>query len=81
MTFRTPVAVLCAGLLLLLGCAAVKGPAPEDIGLARTGRIAVLPIANLSNSPAPLAEIQRALLDKLKGQGFNVMVAGVARAC
>ena len=73
MTFRMPVAVLCAGLLLLLGCAAVKGPAPGDIGVDRIGRIAVLPIANLSNSPAPLAEIRQALLDKLKGQGLDVM--------
>ena len=55
-TFRTPVAILCAGLLLLPGCAAVKGPASGDIGVDRIGRIADLPIANLSNSPAPLAE-------------------------
>ena len=73
MTFRTSLAALCAGLLLLLGCAAAKGPSPEGIGSDRIGRIAVLPIANLSNSPAPLAEIHQALSDKLKGRGFDVM--------
>jgi hypothetical protein len=73
MTFRPLVAVLCAALLLLLGCAAVKGPAPGNIDVDHIGRIAVLPIANLSNSPAPLAEIHKALLDKLKDQGFDVM--------
>ncbi|NTW58025.1 MAG: hypothetical protein HGA43_02510, partial [Nitrospirae bacterium] len=65
--------VLCAGLLLLLGCAPVKGPAPDGADVVRYGRIAVLPIVNLSNSLAPLAAIRRTLSEKLLGRGLEVI--------
>jgi len=73
MKLQKYVNILCAGLMLLFGCAPMKGPVKGDVGIYRVGRIAVLPIENLSSSPAPLTEIRRSFTEKLKGAGFDVM--------
>src|SRR5512147_823406 len=77
-TLRTLMTAFCAGLALLAGCAPAARPAPVSAGLDRLGTVAILPIANLSNAPAPLGEIQQSFSDKLKGQGLNVLDAGDA---
>ena len=71
--FLKGIVAFCAVMLPLTGCATVKRPMPADAGVVLPGRIAALPIVNLSNSPAPLAAIRREFSDKLRGQGFDVM--------
>ena len=73
MTLQKHVKILCAGLMLLFGCTTMNGPVKADVGVYRVGRIAVLPVENLSSSPAPLTEIRRSFTEKLKGTGFDVM--------
>jgi len=73
MTLQKHVNILCAGLMLLFGCTTMNGPVKADVGVYRVGRIAVLPVENLSSSPAPLTEIRRSFTEKLKGAGFDVM--------
>ena len=73
MKLQKYVKILCAGLMLLFGCTTMNGPVKGDVGVYRVGRIAVLPVENLSSSPAPLTEIRRSFTEKLKGTGFDVM--------
>src|SRR5512139_106462 len=70
---RKSILFFCIGFLLFSGCASVKAPERTSGGDVRPGRIAVLPVVNLSNTPAPLAAIRQALSEKLQDQGFDIV--------
>lgn len=69
-------------LALLIVCAAVSAGlstrTPQVFGMAGLPkgslRIALLPLENLSGSPAPLHEIRQALLQKVVGRGASVLM-------
>jgi TolB-like protein len=66
--------IFFAGLLFLTGCATGKEAAKGNLsGMRQRFLIAVLPMENLSGTPAPLREIRGSLIEGLKGRGFNVL--------
>ncbi len=68
------VVVFFTGLLLLAGCATGKEAAKGSLP-AMEGRflVAVLPVENLSGTPAPLKEIRGALVEEIKARGIEVL--------
>jgi len=73
--------LLGAVLLYVYGCSAASGPA-LDAGKAvsikaDTLTIAILPMVNFSNTPAPMAEMDRKWSMRLKNKGLNILGADV----
>jgi TolB-like protein len=66
--------IFFVGLLFLIGCATGKEGAKENLpGMGEQFLIAVLPMENLSGTPAPLIEIRGALIEGLKARGVHVL--------
>jgi len=66
--------IFFAGLLFLIGCATGKEATKENIpGMGERFLIAVLPMENLSGTPAPLREIRGGLIEGLKARGIHVL--------
>jgi hypothetical protein len=67
-----------AVLIAVSGCAHVReGKQPSAATGASTMHVAVLPVENLSDAPAPLKEIGSALLGKLRKLGVQTVDAGL----
>jgi hypothetical protein len=69
------IALLLVGLTGLWGCARFNGPPrkEEPAGAVQNLRIAVLPINNLSGSPAPLKNLRQAVIRGLTERGAVVL--------
>ncbi len=66
------VSVVLAGLLFLSGCAATKEEAAKHSDAAvKAPLIAVFPIENLTGSKAPVKEIRRLFIERLRSQGIS----------
>ncbi len=74
-----PVSILFAFIICLSGCSVTNNqairatddhPAPEKKLL-----VAVLPLTNLSSTPAPLEEMRQQLVNSLKQQGLDILPA------
>lgn len=72
-----PVLLIASILLCLTGCATSGGPALSlaDAIPPTAGQrlIAVLPVQNLSSTPAPLSDIRQSLMIKLKKRGIDTL--------
>ncbi len=70
-------AILAAILVCLSGCATVDDPVIRVLKKSPAGDInlpmAVLPVYNLSGTPAPLNDIRQLLIKRLKRQGLNII--------
>jgi len=75
--FTKSVATIVAGLLCLSGCAAINDSASsitENTSAAeKSPNFAVLPVYNLSGTPAPLNEIRDALISSFDNKGLHVI--------
>jgi TolB-like protein len=66
-----------AAIIFFAGCTAqkepVSGPASAPFGNGKKVNVAVLPVSNLSGTPAPLQDLRQALTDRLIHQGLNII--------
>ena len=74
--------LLGAALLYIYGCSAAHGPALNSGKTAVPSNaagpsIAILPIVNFSNTPAPMAELDRKWARHLKNKGLHILGADV----
>lgn len=74
-------ALLAAALLFFYGCSSAPGLTKDGARVESNAsgdlRIAVLPVANFSNGPAPLKEINREWIRRLKEKGLHLIDAQV----
>lgn len=72
---------LCAILVGISGCAVKSEPPRPVITAAPDGgselKIAVLPVVNISGTPAPIRIIHQALMDSLNRKALNILVPDV----
>jgi TolB-like protein len=76
--FSTKAALLLFTFLICLsGCASPTDPAipliNDSAAIEKKLRIAVLPLSNLSSSPAPLKDIRQLLIESFETQGLDIL--------